>query len=67
VKPSFNPPNWVFAPVWSMLYAMMGVAVLVWSRIDYEKRDYKSIGIFAIQLVLNALWSYLFFWPHNPC
>jgi benzodiazapine receptor len=68
IKPSFNPPNWVFAPVWSMLYAMMGVAAgLVWDRIDYDKEIVKkALVFFAIQLALNALWSYLFFGLHNP-
>jgi len=68
VKPSFNPPNWIFAPVWSMLYVMMGVAAgLIWSRIDFEKEAVKNALIFfAIQLALNALWSYLFFGLRNP-
>jgi len=68
IKPSFNPPNWVFAPVWSTLYAMMGVAAgLVWDRIDYEREIVKkALVFFAIQLALNALWSYLFFGLHNP-
>ena len=63
VKPSFNPPNWIFAPVWSMLYIMMGVAAgLVWNRIDHEKEAVKNALIFfAVQLGLNALWSFLFF------
>ena len=68
VKPSFNPPNWIFAPVWSMLYIMMGVAAgLVWNRIDNEKEAVKNALIcFAVQLGLNALWSYLFFGLKNP-
>jgi tryptophan-rich sensory protein len=68
VKPSFNPPNWIFAPVWSMLYIMMGVAAgLVWNRIDHEKGTVKSALIFfAVQLGLNALWSFLFFGLKNP-
>lgn len=68
VKPSFNPPNWIFAPVWSMLYVMMGVAAgLVWDRIESDKETVKKALIFfAIQLALNALWSYLFFGLHNP-
>lgn len=68
VKPSFNPPNWVFAPVWSMLYIMMGVAAgLVWDRIDSDRETVKkALVVFAVQLGLNALWSYLFFGLHNP-
>ena len=68
VKPSFNPPNWIFAPVWSMLYIMMGDAAgLVWNRIDFEKEIVKkALVFFAIQLALNALWSYLFFGLRNP-
>src|SRR3970040_2501224 len=62
VKPSFNPPNWIFAPVWSLLYIMMGVAAgLVWNRLEFEKEIVKKSLVFvAIQLALNALWSYLF-------
>lgn len=68
IKPSFNPPNWIFVPVWSMLYIMMGVAAgLVWNRIDYDKETVKkALVFFAVQLGLNALWSYLFFGLHNP-
>ena len=68
IKPSFNPPNWIFAPVWSMLYVMMGVAAgLVWDRMQQESEVVKkALLFFAIQLGLNALWSYLFFGLHNP-
>lgn len=68
VKPSFNPPNWIFAPVWSLLFTMMGVAAgLVWNHIESEKEVVKKALIFfIIQLALNALWSYLFFGLQNP-
>jgi benzodiazapine receptor len=68
VKPSFNPPNWVFAPVWSTLYIMIGIAAgLVWDRIESNTTLVKkALVFFAIQLALNALWSYLFFGLHNP-
>ena len=68
IKPSFNPPNWIFAPVWSMLYVMMGVAAgLVWDRMEQESEVVKNaLLFFAIQLGLNALWSYLFFGLRNP-
>ena len=67
-KPSFNPPNWVFAPVWSFLYIMMGISAgLVWSRIDDNQEAVrKALLFFAIQLALNALWSVLFFGLKNP-
>ena len=66
-KPSFNPPNWVFAPVWTLLYIMMGVAAgMIWTSNSEEQTTKKALGFFAIQLGLNALWSYLFFGLHNP-
>ncbi len=67
VKPSFNPPNWIFAPVWTSLYVMMGVAAgLIWNQITTQKLAVtKALQFFTIQLVLNALWSYLFFGLHN--
>ena len=67
IKPSFNPPNWIFAPVWTSLYIMMGIAAgLVWNQITTHKEAVtKALQFFTIQLVLNALWSYLFFGLHN--
>lgn len=67
-KPSFNPPNWIFMPVWSTLYIMMGLAAgLVWDKIEQQRETVrKGIIFFWIQLALNALWSYLFFGLHNP-
>lgn len=68
VKPIFNPPGWVFAPVWSVLYVMMGVAAgQVWSYIEVRREDVrKALIFFWIQLALNALWSFLFFGLQNP-
>lgn len=68
IKPSFNPPNWIFAPVWITLYVLMGIAAgLVWDRIDFEKETVrKALQFFSIQLALNAMWSYLFFGMKNP-
>jgi tryptophan-rich sensory protein len=60
-KPFFNPPNWLFAPVWTLLYLAMGVSLyLVWER--KGEADIKpALVIFAVQLVLNLTWSILFF------
>lgn len=68
IKPVFNPPNWIFGPVWTVLYIMMGIAGgMVWNRIDSnEALVKKAFKFFIIQLALNALWSYLFFGLHNP-
>lgn len=66
VKPSWTPPGAVFGPVWSVLYIMMGVAAwLVW-RNGESSRVVTPLTLFIVQLVLNALWSYLFFGLHRP-
>ncbi|WP_333599200.1 TspO/MBR family protein [Flavobacterium sp.] len=67
-KPSFNPPDWIFAPVWTLLYIMMGYAAgRIWNRVDEDRDKVKSAFIyFLVQLLLNALWSFLFFGLQNP-
>lgn len=66
-KPSFSPPNWIFGPVWVTLYLLMGVAAfLVW-RHGFERREVRrALAIFGGQLVLNTLWSIIFFGLRNP-
>ncbi|MES2828802.1 MAG: TspO/MBR family protein [Bacteroidota bacterium] len=64
-KPSFNPPNWIFAPVWTTLYIMIGIsAYLVWQRRSRIEHLPRTIAIYFIQLVLNLMWSFLFFYSH---
>jgi len=66
-KPSFNPPNWLFAPVWTILYVMMGVAAgLVWIKGFYHIWVKTALYHFGFQLLLNALWSIVFFGLKNP-
>ena len=65
-KPSWNPPGWVFGPVWSTLYTMMAVAAwLVWRQGGFSNQR-KPLAWFIAQLVLNAAWSPLFFGLHRP-
>src|SRR5580765_8649535 len=66
VKPSFNPPNWVFAPVWTILYALMAFALWRILRMPSSRRRHYAIGLFFLLLVLNAAWSWMFFWVHSP-
>jgi tryptophan-rich sensory protein len=66
-KPVLAPPNWVFAPVWITLYLLMGISLfIVWNAGLGKTTVRKSIAIFSIQLVLNVLWSYLFFGLRSP-
>lgn len=63
-KPSFNPPNWLFAPVWTFLFLTMGIALwLIWLK---PKANHQALSLFIIQLCLNVLWSILFFGLHRP-
>lgn len=66
VQPAWAPPAAVFGPVWSLLYAMMGVAAwLVWRQGGWCRQQ-RLLTLFVIQLVVNALWSWLFFaWHHG--
>ena len=65
VKPALNPPSWIFAPVWTTLYVMMGVALhFAWSRHAEKRRRTLWIRLFLAQLVVNALWSFVFFGQH---
>jgi tryptophan-rich sensory protein len=66
-KPSWTPPNWVFPVVWNILYAMMAVSLwLLWDRPHDPVSARKAIGLFLIQLALNAAWSPVFFLLHRP-
>ena len=66
IKPALTPPGWVFGPVWTLLYAIMAVAAwLVWCRHGLANAI-GPLGLFLGQLVLNALWSYLFFGLQHP-
>lgn len=65
-KPFFSPPNWVFGPVWTILYIMMGIAayLVFMERQTHENRG--AMAAFAAQLILNVLWSVLFFGMRSP-
>jgi tryptophan-rich sensory protein len=67
VKPSFNPPNWLFAPVWTTLYVMMGMAIgIIWHE-GWEREAVKNaVMLFLAQLVLNGFWSIIFFGTRSP-
>ncbi len=65
-KPWFNPPDWIFGPVWTLLYLAMGIAAaLVWRK-GAGPALAVALGLFLLQLVLNALWTPLFFGMQQP-
>ena len=65
-KSPLNPPSWVFAPVWTALFIMMGIAAgIIWLSEKNEARK-KALTVFGVQLVLNTLWSIIFFGMKNP-
>lgn len=64
-KPAFNPPSSIFAPLWTALYLLMGVAAwLVWDR--HRTAANPALALFVLQLAANAAWSWLFFGRHSP-
>jgi len=66
-KPFFAPPNWVFAPVWIMLFMLMGISLyLIW-QCGTEKPEVRTaLAIFGVQFFLNVIWSFLFFGLKSP-
>ena len=65
-KPSLTPPDWVFGPVWTLLYILMGVAFYFFWSTKTEKSKKTGFAFFFTQLLLNFLWSFFFFNLHNP-
>ncbi len=66
-KPFFSPPGWIFAPVWSILYILMAIALyLIWKKDAPQEEKTKAIILYAIQLSLNTLWSVIFFGMREP-
>ncbi len=65
-KPDITPPSWIFGPVWITLYTLMGCAAfIVWKKAKATRAGKIALGIFGLQLILNALWSLLFFGVKN--
>ena len=67
-RPELAPPNWIFGPVWTTLFVLMGIALfLVWKKEDSQKKKVKlALRLFVAQLVLNTLWSVIFFGLQSP-
>src|SRR5271165_5091790 len=66
VKPSFNPSNWVFGPVWTTLYLLMAFSVWRILRLPVGSMRRTAVILFFVQLVLNAAWSWMFFAANSP-
>ena len=61
-KPNFNPPNWIFGPIWTLLYILMAISAwLMWQRGGLMQ---PALGFFAVQLIFNFAWSFIFFRAH---
>ncbi|MFH1978324.1 MAG: TspO/MBR family protein [Candidatus Aenigmatarchaeota archaeon] len=66
-KPFFNPPSWIFAPVWTTLFVLMGISLfLIWDKGFKKKENKQAVYVFGAQLVLNVIWSLLFFGLQSP-
>ncbi|HEX2948946.1 MAG TPA: TspO/MBR family protein [Armatimonadota bacterium] len=66
-KPSWNPPNWVFGPVWTVLYTLIAIAGwLVWKTRGSVRAAAMPLALFTIQIILNGAWTIIFFGQHMP-
>ncbi len=66
-KPTFNPPNWIFSPVWVALFALMGISFyLIWNKGIKSRQSKIAVMLFGVQLLLNIVWSILFFGLRSP-
>lgn len=66
-KPIFSPPNWIFGPVWTLLYLLMAISFyLIWKQNIKKQKSQKAINLFAAQLFFNFLWSPVFFGSRSP-
>lgn len=66
-KPPFTPPDWLFSPVWIMLFSLMGISLfLIWRRGLAERKVRESLVVFGLQMIFNILWSILFFGLRSP-
>ena len=67
VRPSLAPPNWLFGPVWTILYVLMGIAAFVVWRVGTDRALVRrALVVFGVQLILNTLWSIIFFGWQSP-
>lgn len=65
-KPEWNPPNWLFGPVWTVLYTLMGISIyLIWKSPAPASKKRNITVLFLVQLALNLAWSYIFFHQHQ--
>ena len=66
-KPFFNPPSWLFGPIWTILYILMGVSLyLIWEKRIKSEESKTAVLIFGVQLFLNLMWSIIFFAVQSP-
>jgi benzodiazapine receptor len=66
-RPDIAPPNWIFGPVWTTLFLLMGISLyIVWNKGLQTRESKVAVSVFGFQLVLNTLWSIIFFGLHNP-
>jgi translocator protein len=66
-KPFFTPPNWLFGPVWTTLFTLMGISLfIIWEKTGLRKKGRAAFRAFLLQMGLNVLWSFLFFGLRSP-